>query len=401
MAETWKRAGRGRLKDPSQSIEFPPFSMAEWQKKYASAVSSISEAIAENNAYIDNFETEIELAKLQLKNHHLRAASSEYLQKQKLSNDDNKARENLEKQLQDKRQNAQDIRISMSDSALAASVLNEYLSSYLGHKQLRLSEIDGGYQILRDNIVSKESLSEGEKTAIAFCHYMVSLRSQGRKISKTIVVIDDPISSLDTRALGHVASTIQRELDDAAQIIILTHNIDFMREIKKWLYNRYRKKPPEANFLFTEHHVSSDGSRKTKIVRLPKLIREYESEYHYLYSIVKLIAENPNDFETLAYLVPNAIRKVLDIFLAFKVPGSAGLSNKVDQLIKGHQHLDGNRIKAMERLAQTESHSENIGDTISFSAYTLEQISDAAKTLRDLIDKVDAPHCKAMDKLCA
>ena len=401
ITQQWQGAAKERLADPSQPVDFARFDTKGWQDEFDVAVTSIKEQIADNNAYIDDFDNEVGNAKLQLKNHHLCAAATEYSQKRDLADSDKKTREEFAEQLLAKRKEENALRLSMSDAALAAKVLNDYLKSYLGHQQLRLTEVDGGYQILRSNKVSEETLSEGEKTAIAFCHFMVSLSSEGRKISDTIIVIDDPISSLDTRALGHVASIIRRELDQAAQILVLTHNIDFMREVKKWLNNRFRNKPPQANFLFTEHHISHDGKRTTKVVKLPKLIREYESEYHYLYSVVKLIADNPNDFETLAYLMPNAIRKVLDIFLAFKVPGSAGLSSKVDHLIRENEKLDANRVKAMERLAQTESHSENIGDTTSFSAYTLEQISEAACTLRKLIETVDAPHYKAMDKLCA
>ena len=93
-------------------------------------------------------------------------------------------------------------------------------------------------------------------------------------------------------------------------------------------------------------------------------------------------------------------RKVLDIFLAFKDPGCSGLEPKVDKIIKDYPALDGARVKAMERLAQIESHSESIGDVTTFSAYTLHQVSDAASCLMTLINEVDPIHKKAMDGLC-
>jgi hypothetical protein len=171
-----------------------------------------------------------------------------------------------------------------------------------------------------------------------------------------------------------------------------------MREMKKWLSKKHEK--DLAEFLFIETGIGQDGKRASQIVKMPKLIREYESEYHYLYSLVKQLADDPQGSERFAYLMPNAIRKVLDIFLAFKDPGTSGLEPKVDKLFQENGSLDGARVKGMERLAQLELHSESIGDVTTFSAYTLEQVADAARCLLQVIETVDAKHKQAMDRLC-
>lgn len=171
-----------------------------------------------------------------------------------------------------------------------------------------------------------------------------------------------------------------------------------MREMKKWLGRRATEDLSE--FLFIETGLNTDGKRYSNIVKMPKLIREYESEYHYLYSLVKALADDPNGFERFAYLMPNAIRKVLDIFLAFKIPGGMGLGSKVEKLLVDNSSLDAAQVKAMEQLAHLESHSESIGDVITFSAYTLEQVADAARCLMNIIATVDPSHGKAMDRLC-
>jgi hypothetical protein len=63
--------------------------------------------------------------------------------------------------------------------------------------------------------------------------------------------------------------------------------------------------------------------------------------------------------------MPNALRKVLDIFLAFKLPGSEGLSNKVDNITNGGYGLDAARICALDRLVQLESHADNLDDVVN------------------------------------
>ena len=97
--------------------------------------------------------------------------------------------------------------------------------------------------------------------------------------------------------------------------------------------------------------------------------------------------------------MPNAIRKVLEIFLAFKIPGSTGLGDKINQVINKFEQLDECKVRSMEHLAQPESHSENIGDVVTFSGFTLEQVRVAAATLLEMIGLMDEGHRRDMDKL--
>src|ERR1017187_7471943 len=64
------------------------------------------------------------------------------------------------------------------------------------------------------------------------------------------------------------------------------------------------------------------------------LIREYESEYHYLFHMVLEFSRSPYGKTEYFYFMPKALRKVLEIFLAFKLPGSEGLSSKVENVAK-------------------------------------------------------------------
>jgi wobble nucleotide-excising tRNase len=208
------------------------------------------------------------------------------------------------------------------------------------------------------------------------------------------------IPSLDARAMTFVFSLIKSKLDGCAQLFVLTHNIDFMRENKKWLNKRFRHdKDKTAEFLFVERFQGQDGQGRAKIVPLPSLISEYDSEYHYLYGLVFGLVDRPADFERFQYLMPNAIRKVLEIFLAFKIPGSAGLGDKINQVMRKYPQLEEGRIRAVEQLAQLESHADNIGDVTTFSAFTLEQVRQAASALLELIKVMDEAHSADMDRL--
>jgi hypothetical protein len=62
--------------------------------------------------------------------------------------------------------------------------------------------------------------------------------------------------------------------------------------------------------------------------------------------------------------------------------------------------LDKDRLSALERLSQVESHSDNLDDLISFSSMTLEESKEAAATLLAMMTHVDEKHVTALRSLC-
>lgn len=87
-----------------------------------------------------------------------------------------------------------------------------------------------------DNIF--RSLSEGEKTLIAFLYFLEKCRGKDRRddidTRDKLIVIDDPISSLSNNYIFEIASLIQHNIIKtklAKKIIILTHNLFFFQEM--------------------------------------------------------------------------------------------------------------------------------------------------------------------------
>lgn len=122
--------------------------------------------------------------------------------------------------------------------------INALLSSS-GFTSFHLVESDefaNGYKLARESgEVKQDSLSEGERTFIAFLYYYHWL--EGRLddedgTSKFLAVIDDPISSLDSDILFIVSALIRKLMsrawkpdDRLGQIILLTHNVYFYRDV--------------------------------------------------------------------------------------------------------------------------------------------------------------------------
>lgn len=288
---------------------------------------------------------------------------------------------------------------------LAIEPINKLLAIYLGHSELSLAAVEEGYKIQRNGTPILGPLSEGEKTALAICYFLSKLEEDGRKKKDLIAIIDGPISSLDSKALNYAFNLLRLALEDAAQVIILTHNLQFMNETKKWLRSKLADankpdKVPTAALFFLKTTPVSPSVRSAAIKALPKLLRDYDSEYRYLCSLVFKFVEMEPDNPYLGYTLPNVLRKILELFLHFKNPGPDGVGNKLRHRMVQDCGLDQARINALLRLAELESHGDNLDDIIAFSSMTIEEIRDAAWSMFALMEKLDAHHFARMKSLC-
>ncbi len=148
------------------------------------------------------------------------------------------------------------------------------------------------YQDLNDSTVAV-NLSEGERNFIAFLYFYQLVRGShsDSDVSKDkIVVIDDPVSSMDSSVL-FIVSTLVREMvgvcfnnaeyldserevqgDYIKQIIVLTHNVYFHREITYNLTRHYR-----CVSLFVVSKASNNSTIRPCVRRSQRVPTEQEN----------------------------------------------------------------------------------------------------------------------------
>jgi len=309
-------------------------------------------------------------------------------------------RENVLKEIEDLRKEL--------EHGPAADDINKLLYAYLGHEELKIVPVARGYQLYRHDRLVEGEPSEGEKTAIALCYFLTSLRAEGRSIEDLIVVIDDPISSLDTKAMNYASVLLRVWTKDAAQVFLLTHNMHCMNEFKK-AWRRHAstkdengsKKEPTAVYLFLDVSIPKKGGRRTsKLIPLPKNLEKYDSEYHFFYERMLKFQKSGKEHYKYWFMMPNVLRRVLEVFLGFKVPSPSSVITKLENLAPEF-NLDKVQLKALDRLLQLESHSDNLEKVLIPSPLTFEEARDANASVLYLIEKVDERHGKAMRKLCS
>lgn len=121
--------------------------------------------------------------------------------------------------------------------------INALLRSF-GFNGFSLAKAENGtsYKLVRvDGSEAKNTLSEGEKTFVTFLYFYHLLKGSDSESGMTtdrIVVIDDPVSSLDSDILFIVGSLIKGLFDEVRsgsgyikQVFVLTHNVYFHKEV--------------------------------------------------------------------------------------------------------------------------------------------------------------------------
>lgn len=276
-----------------------------------------------------------------------------------------------------------------------AEELNADLHSYLGHDELRLEVKDTGYTISRSDGAAR-SLSEGERTAVALLYFLKSLQDRHFDLAKGIIVLDDPVSSLDANALYLAFGFIRQRVHGAAQIFLLTHNFGFFRQVRNWFHHLEGQRKKDiakrpARFYMLESILTGEGRRST-MQALDPLLERFESEYHYLFARIYQRAQGAGGRGLEGnYVFPNMARRLLETFLAFRQPDMAGeLRLKLQRV-----EFDETKKLRMLRFLHTHSHADEIGEP-EHDPSGLGEAQAVLSDLLELIEQEDSAHYRAM-----
>jgi wobble nucleotide-excising tRNase len=270
---------------------------------------------------------------------------------------------------------------------IPADNINQYLKDYFGYDGIMLETLEGGYCLLR-NGKKATNLSEGEKTAISLVYFLHSLEDMDFSIDKGIVVIDDPVSSLDSNGIFYVYGLIREKVEKCHQLFIFTHNYTFFREVKKWFEKEYEK---TSSFYQIDTKVC-DGNKVSFINNIDKILKKYDSEYKYLFNILyeASIGINTNLF----YIYPNISRKVLESFYHFKKP-----NHSFKDCINESSNISDTKKRRILFFTNKYSHQ----DCFDRADYEQPNEQESLSTIKDvlqLIENEDKVHYNQMKSLC-
>lgn len=241
----------------------------------------------------------------------------------------------------------------------------------------RKSEQESLYCLNRQGQNSGElkSLSEGEKTLISFLYYMELLKGSVKEgetfqLEKTLVVIDDPISSLSLNYVFDIASVICKELIAPAggkkirQVIVLTHNLFFLHELMKQL------SATDKNGKCQLFRVTKNPHTQVSSMKSSELMNDYDALW--------FILREARDQQLPAHVLPNTMRCILEHFFSF---------NNKDEEFKtalGKLEQQDNRFVALARFLDRGSHKDGINFSVmDYADYDLAYYLEKFKAVFD------------------
>lgn len=278
----------------------------------------------------------------------------------------------------------QELEREVRQHVLPADELTRDLSAYLGRDELQFVPEHNGYTVMRGGYPAK-NLSDGERTAVAFLYFLKSLEGTGFDLADGIVVIDDPVSSLDANSLFSAFGFLKSRTVNAKQLFILTHNFSFFRQVRDWFdalneaAKRLRPRPEPPARFFMLHATSHEGKRAAKLGLMDPFLTKFESEYHYLFKRIYEASrlEHGQGLEA-HYGLPNIARRLLESYLAYRVPGRSGdLRGKLGE-IDGD---DASKARVL-RFLHTYSH----GDVVAQPDHDPSILLETPAVLRDLLE---------------
>ncbi|MBZ6377871.1 hypothetical protein B5C34_02690 [Pacificimonas flava] len=271
----------------------------------------------------------------------------------------------------------------VSSEHAGGAALTERLKTFLGRTDLHFKSGTDGYHVQRRGRPAKR-LSEGEKTAIAFLYFIVQLGDQDFDLAEGIVVIDDPISSMDAASIYQAFSFLKNAVRDARQVFVLTHNFDFLKLLLNWV-SHFRKADKSLYMVIC---TESGASRDAVLKPLDPLLRDHPTEYCYLF---KLLHDFESDGTIVAsYHIPNIARKVLETFLEFQRPHERTLYAQLEAV-----NFDPHKKTAIYKFANDLSHFTGKGFDPALVAETQKNVA----YLLEMVQAVAPEHYESLKKL--
>lgn len=270
---------------------------------------------------------------------------------------------------------------SMTNVRETADTINSLLVRF-GFTNFKLSVADDqrSYRIIRENgDLVENTLSEGESNFLTFLYFynlMSGSQSTSGVSEKRVVVIDDPITSMDADVLFVVSSLVRRLAQQARskegstdQLIVLTHNITFHKEIT---YIRGGEGDSQTSYYFIRKRI---GHSTIERCAENPISSTYELLWQELYSA-----------ECRPLTAQNVARRIVETF--FKQMGGID----IDQLVSDMASPDREVARSFLSWANAGSHSAFDDETFINTGVTTEKYRHVLESLFESTGYSDHSH---------
>lgn len=299
------------------------------------------------------------------------------------ANKDNKEIDKKVKELEDKQSEYTDF----------MNFLNDILESLGIQIKLILSEENYYLQhSIEKSDLTIDDISEGEKNLLSLLYFYFELYTDNeqKQLNKAIdlIVVDDPISSLDDSNKFYVLEIIKQIIDEKnPQIFVLTHSWDNFCQLTYKIKNNKNAKLLEIYKDSTKDFQSALRECSTNISPYKKLFTELN----------ELSKKKLSDLDNCDnYHAANSMRRVFEEFLNFKKPNLLPQKRSQKQLEDMYYSVIGEEMSAIKK--------QKLGSLLSFinvlshRPIRSDEILANCKFLMEFIKTMDKVHYDSMTR---
>ena len=314
-----------KLKEPETTAGFKPLTNIE--NKLNELVGSANEKIAEHNSMVENLVEERKKMKddvwlyLSMRTEDNIKVGEQIIRKNsrklnKLAEEEKIVKKEYDQTLEE----IKTIEDSLSSVQPTIDRINKLLRQFgfTGFSIQPSMTHKNYYQIEReDGSLALNTLSEGEVTFITFLYFMQLVKGFGSNVlelNSRVVVIDDPISSLDSNVLFVVSTMVRSLIEEVrtnknenvglTQIFVLTHNVYFHKEAT-FINTR-------ANKRKDTHHWLLYRQGKTSNVYAYGTENPIKGSYDLLWKVLRDHKNDPGGMDNIT--LQNTLRRIIETY---------------------------------------------------------------------------------------
>lgn len=246
-----------------------------------------------------------------------------------------------------------------------------------------------------------ETLSEGEKNFISFLYfYQLCIGTDDiiqNSSKQKIIVIDDPVSSLDSRVL-FIVSTLVRNLiqrkankpksernkfknENIIQSFIFTHNLYFYKEV-----------------TFEKRLICTDINhyKIVKINNITKIEQTNENtfdDYSLMWKSLKDIKNNLSNDKSMNIFIANTMRRIIESYVNFIGIGKNPWASLSDEDI---DNINYDIKSSFISMINDESHKIGALDNIYYQRIINEEPTILFDTFKEIFDDIGIEHYNSM-----
>lgn len=359
--------------------------------------NEIEKSVKAHNDWLAEFDENKKKALIKILNHYV----AEYLQTEDYNRKESDKDlaltiiSNINSKITTNKADKLALETQLKSSVKGQKELNDILEILLHRDDIKIEIRNNKFTLERSGHPAN-NLSEGEKSAIAFAYFLTELKALRNddppKLPKTIVFIDDPISSLDSNHIFQVRFLLHSffKTENYAQLFISTHNFEFfsvMLDTNLFGSKNEDKNGNKRSLYFIKRY----DDNTSEIKKLPISFSAYKSEYVGLFHMINDFNElaNKEDFTNLLIL-PNAVRRFLELYTLMKYPSDSEVDKRVNKVFNPEDKPTYNT-----KLLHWFSH-QNQFEKVQQHDDKLLQLEDAIKELLEHIKTKDDLHWKGL-----